>query len=144
MHDLREGTLIVLYDGECGLCKVMLGLLLRSDRAHRLAPEPIQSARGEELLSEIAREDRLRSWHLIDADRVVHSGGAGVPVVFAALPHGSPIAGIASRFPRTTARAYDWVASHRVLLGRPLNSRTRAWAAGVIAERGPSDQNSSA
>jgi predicted DCC family thiol-disulfide oxidoreductase YuxK len=144
MHDLREGTLLVLYDGECGFCKVAMALLLRWDRAHRLAPEPIQSARGEELLSDMARGDRLSSWHLMDSDRILRSGGAGVPVVLAALPHGSQIAGIAARFPGTTARAYDWVVSHRVLLGRPLNSRTRAWAARVIAERRPAERNSSA
>ena len=38
MRELREVTLIVLYDGECGFCKVTLAMLLTWDRAKRLSP----------------------------------------------------------------------------------------------------------
>jgi predicted DCC family thiol-disulfide oxidoreductase YuxK len=142
MRDLREDTLIVLYDGDCGFCKVTLALLLSWDRAQRLIPVSIQSTRGGGLLRDMARQDRLKSWHLIDHAGLVRSGGAGIPVILAALPGGALIARVASRFPRTTSRAYEWVAAHRVLLGRPLRARPRAWAARVIAERGRSDQAS--
>jgi len=121
----------------------MLATLLTRDRAHRLNPVTIQSARGEELLIDLARQDRLKSWHLIDAEGVIYSGGAGVPVIFDALPWGTPIARVASRFPRATSDVYDWVANHRALLGRLLQARTHAWAARVIAEHGRSDQNGS-
>jgi predicted DCC family thiol-disulfide oxidoreductase YuxK len=135
MRENREGTLIVLYDGECGFCKVMLAVLLSWDRAHCLDPVPIQSARGEELLTGMADQDRLASWHLTGAEGTLYSGGAGIGVIFGALPFSSPIARLASRSPRATSRAYDWVAAHRVLLGRPLGARERAWASRVIAER---------
>jgi predicted DCC family thiol-disulfide oxidoreductase YuxK len=131
--------LIVLYDGDCGFCGVMLAVLLTWDRASRLGPMTIQSPQGQELLAALAPEDRLKSWHVVDTEGALHSGGAGVPVVFGALPWGMPIAGGASHFPTGTARAYDWVASHRVLLGRLLSARPRAWAARVIAERASSD-----
>jgi predicted DCC family thiol-disulfide oxidoreductase YuxK len=137
-------NLIVLYDGDCGFCSVTLAVLLTWDRASRLSPVTIQSARGEELLIDLARQDRLESWHLIDADGVHYSAGAGVPVMFDALPWGGPIARGASHFPRATSHAYDWVASHRVLLGRLLKGRTRAWAARVIAARTRSEGNSGA
>jgi predicted DCC family thiol-disulfide oxidoreductase YuxK len=127
--------LIVLYDGECGFCKVSLAVLLSWDKAKRLSPVPIQSARGEELLAGMAQQDRLASWHLIDAEGTLYSGGAGIGVIFGALPFGAPLARFASRFQRETSRAYEWVAAHRVLLGRPLKARSRAWAARVIAER---------
>lgn len=127
--------LIVLYDGDCGFCRVTLAALLTWDRANRLSPVSIQSERGEELLADLRRQDRLRSWHLIDAHGVRHSGGAGVPVVFDALPWGTALARLASRSPTMTSRAYDCVANHRALLGRPLNARTRAWAARVITGR---------
>jgi predicted DCC family thiol-disulfide oxidoreductase YuxK len=130
----RVDNLIVLYDGDCGFCAVMLALLLRWDRANRVAPVPIQSARGEALLAEMAREDRLKSWHLIDTAGALYSGGAGLPVILGALPWAAPIARVASRFPTVTSRAYEWVARHRVLLGRPLR-RARGWATRVIAER---------
>ena len=127
-------NLIVLYDGDCGFCAVMLALLLRWDRANRIAPVPIQSARGEELLAEMARDDRLKSWHLIDTAGTLYSGGAGLPVILHALPRGAPIARVASRFPAATSRAYESVARHRVLLGRPFK-RARGWAARIIADR---------
>jgi len=109
--------LIVLYDDDCGFCEVMLAMLLRWDRANRVRPVPIRSVRGEELLIEMEREDRLKSWYLFDAGGMLYSGGAGIPVVFAALPGGARIASVVSWFPTVTSRTYDWVASHRVLLG---------------------------
>lgn len=128
--------LIVLYDRSCGFCRVMLALLLRWDRGRRVSPVAIQSTRGEQLLADIARADRLRSWHLIDAAGVRYSGGAGFPMIFAALPLGAPLAWVAARFPVAGSRVYDWVAEHRALLGRVLTARARGWADRVIAERG--------
>jgi predicted DCC family thiol-disulfide oxidoreductase YuxK len=132
--------MLVLYDGNCGFCKVTLAVLLRWDRAHRLDATPIQSTLGQQVLGGMPAEDRLSSWHLLDDAGELHSGGPGLPVVFAALPRGAAFAGVASRFPATTARAYGWVAAHRVLLGRPIGARPRAWAARVIAERERPDQ----
>jgi predicted DCC family thiol-disulfide oxidoreductase YuxK len=135
MRHLDEDTLIVLYDDDCGFCEVMLAMLLTWDRANRARPVSIQSTRGEELLSGMARQDHLKSWHLLDAGGMLHSGGAGIPVILDALPGGAPIASVVARFPTTTSRTYDWVANHRVLLGRGLGPRPRAWAARAIAER---------
>jgi predicted DCC family thiol-disulfide oxidoreductase YuxK len=135
MPHLCERPLVVLYDSDCGLCKVLLAILLRWDRGERLTPLPIQSSGGEELLSHMSAPSRLASWHLLDSAGVVHSAGAGVPLLFAALPAGAPIAGLASTAPNTTSRVYEWVATHRALLGRPLSPRVRAWAGRVIAER---------
>src|ERR1700730_10979025 len=59
MGDLPDNALIVLYDRECGFCKVILAALLRWDRAGRLAPLPIQSSGGEELLFDMTPSDRL-------------------------------------------------------------------------------------
>ncbi len=140
MSDLREDILIVLYDDDCGFCEVMLAMLLTWDRASRVRPVSIQSTPGGALLIDVEREDRLKSWHLLDAGDMLHSGGAGIPVILDALPGGTPIASVVSRFPTATSRTYDWVANHRVLLGRGLGSRSRAWAARVIAERERSNQ----
>jgi predicted DCC family thiol-disulfide oxidoreductase YuxK len=128
-------NLIVLYDRDCGFCSVMVAILLTWDRANGVGPVSIQSARGEELLIDLAQQDRLKSWHLIDAEGMLYSGGAGIPVILDALPWGALIARAASQFPNATSRAYEWVANHRELLGRPLKARPRAWAARVIADR---------
>jgi predicted DCC family thiol-disulfide oxidoreductase YuxK len=135
MPDPGQRTLIVLYDSDCGFCKVMLAVLLSWDRAGRLTPLPIQSAGGEELLSGMTPSDRLASWHLIDGAGAVRSAGDGIATVFAALPGGSAFARLASQFPVTTSRVYEWVAAHRTLLGRPLSPQVRAWADRIIAER---------
>ena len=140
MRNLREDTLIVLYDDDCGFCEVMLAMLLTWDRANRVRPVSIKSTRGDDLLIDMEREDRLKSWHLLDAQGMLHSGGAGISVIFDALPGGTPIANVVSRFPTTTSRTYDWVANHRVLLGRGLGARPRAWATRVIAQGERSDQ----
>ncbi|HTA14238.1 MAG TPA: DCC1-like thiol-disulfide oxidoreductase family protein [Solirubrobacteraceae bacterium] len=136
---MSDDGLVVLYDGQCGFCRVILATLLKWDRTGRLTPVAIQSTRGEQLLAELEPQDRLASWHLVDARGALRSGGAAIPVVFDALPCGKPIASIAERFPATTARAYVWIAGHRVLLGRPLGARARAWAGGVIGERESSE-----
>jgi len=140
MRNLGEDTLMVLYDDDCGFCEVTLAMLLTWDRANRVRPVSIQSTRGDDLLIDMKREDRTKSWHLIDAGGMLHSGGAGIPVIFDALPWGVLIANVVWRFPTATSRTYDWVANHRVLLGRGLGARPRAWAARVIAERERSDQ----
>lgn len=127
-------NLIVLYDGDCGFCSVILAMLLTWDRANRVAPVSIQSARGEELLIDLTRQARLKSWHLIDADGMLYSGGAGIHVIFDVLPGGALMGRVARQFPKATSSAYEWVASHRVLLGRPLKARPRAWGARVIAD----------
>lgn len=135
MTDADERAAIVLYDDECGLCRMILAALLNWDRAERLEPAPIQSARGGRLLSEIPSRERLASWHLVDGTGAVRSGGAGIAVVLAVLPRGARLARMASRFPTATSCAYDWVAGHRALLGRALGARPRAWAARSIAAR---------
>jgi predicted DCC family thiol-disulfide oxidoreductase YuxK len=134
MRDTGEPRVIVLYDSDCGFCKVMLAMLLSSDRASRLTPVPIESARGDELLSQIAPSDRISSWHLIDEVGILRSGGAAVPAALRELPHGEGIAWVTARFPRATSGAYDWVADHRALLGRLFGKRPRAWADRVIAK----------
>lgn len=141
MNDPHENTFVVLYDGDCGFCKVMLAALLRCDRAQHLATVAIQSTTGEQLLLDMPSQERLKSWHLIDGARQVHSGGSAIPMILATLPMGALLARVTSRFPSTTSRAYEWVAGHRLLLGRFLPTRSRAWGARVIAERERVGQN---
>ncbi len=136
MTDAGEDAAIVLYDGDCGFCRVMLAALLAWDRARRLDSAPIQSGRGDRLLAGVPARERLASWHIVeDSARTVYSGGAAIPVVLAVLPRGTPLARVAARFPDATSRAYDWVADHRAWLGRALGARPRAWATRVIAAR---------
>jgi predicted DCC family thiol-disulfide oxidoreductase YuxK len=132
----------VLYDPDCGFCRVSLALLLRWDRHGRLRPVPLGSEEADALLAGMPEEQRMASWHLVEpggAERAgaVHSAGAAFPPVLELLPGGRPLARLSARFPRASERAYRLVADHRSLLGRALPHGTRRWADRVLSGSGP-------
>jgi predicted DCC family thiol-disulfide oxidoreductase YuxK len=109
---------IVLYDAECGFCKLTVRWLLRLDRRRRLRAAAIQGAEGRGLLSELPGAQRVESAHLLTPDGTLHSGGAAAAPLAKLLPGGSVAARLFLRFPSATDRAYRWVARHRGLFGR--------------------------
>ncbi len=126
----------VLYDPDCGFCRVSLALLLRWDTRGRLRPVPLGSEEANGLLEGMPEEERMASWHLVEAGRL-HSAGAAFTPVFTKLPGGAPFARLTERFPGSTDRVYRWVADHRTLLGRPLPASARRWADRVISGSRP-------
>jgi predicted DCC family thiol-disulfide oxidoreductase YuxK len=119
----------VLYDADCGFCKWSLDKLLAWDRAHRLRPVAIQSEEGARLLADVPDSRRLESWHLIDENGVRFSAGAAAAPLARLLPGGRPLALLFSTFPRTTERAYRYIARHRSRWARWGASRLDARAA---------------
>ena len=126
----------VLYDSDCGFCRVTLALLLRWDTGATLRPVALGSEEADALLHGMPEHERMASWHLVEAGRV-HSAGAGFPPVFARLPGGRPLARVSERFPHASDRLYRWVADHRSLFGRPLPASARRWADRVISGSRP-------
>lgn len=114
---------IVLYDADCGFCRLAVRWLLRLDRRRCLRAVAIQGAEGRGLLSEVPEAQRVASAHLLSPDGALHSGGAAAAPLAELLPGGSIAARLFLRFPSKTDRAYRWVARHRVLFGR-LGLRT--------------------
>ena len=114
---------IILYDAECGFCRLAVRWCLRLDRRHCLRPVAIQGAEGQGLLSDLPEEERIASAHLLSPDGTLHSGGAAAAPLAELLPGGSIAARLFLRFPAQTEQAYRWVAGHRVLFGR-LGIRT--------------------
>jgi predicted DCC family thiol-disulfide oxidoreductase YuxK len=108
----------LLYDSDCGFCRWCLGKVLAWDRRRSLRPLEIQSEEAGRLLAGMREEERLSSWHLVDADGTVRSAGAAFPELFRLLPGGGPLAALTSRTPRATDRAYHWVAGNRSLWGK--------------------------
>lgn len=132
----------VLYDPDCGFCRVSLALLLRWDTRGRLRPVALGSEEADALLRGMPEDERMASWHLVELGGkhpagAVHSAGAAFPPVFARLPGGQPLARLSERFPGVSERLYRWVADHRTLLGRALPAATRRWADGVISGSWP-------
>jgi predicted DCC family thiol-disulfide oxidoreductase YuxK len=103
----------LLYDEDCGFCKWSLDKILAWDRAKRLRPVPIQSEDGARLLASLDPDARLDSWHLVDAQGRVFSGGAAAEPLSRLLPGGRPLAALFAFFPGATERAYRYVARHR-------------------------------
>ena len=112
----------ILYDPDCGFCRVCVAVLLRWDRQGRLRPVPGQD---------------LDSWQLVLPDGTVRSAGSAFSPLFRLLPGGAPLARVADRFPHASDRAYRWVADHRSALGKPLPAATTRWADRVISESEP-------
>jgi branched-chain amino acid transport system substrate-binding protein len=110
----------LLYDADCSFCKWCLEWILRWDRRGRLRAVAIQSEEGARLLAELDPEARLDSWHLVDPNGEVVSGGAAAAPLARLLPGGRPLAFLFATFPRATERAYRWVADHRGWLARLL------------------------
>jgi predicted DCC family thiol-disulfide oxidoreductase YuxK len=125
----------VLYDRDCGFCRVTLARILALDRRRRLRPVAIQSELGQTLLRDLPAERRLDSWHLVTPDGRVHSAGAGFPPLLRLLPGGAPLAALLGRLPRLSEAGYRLVAGNRGLLGRRLPRRMIERASALIDER---------
>jgi predicted DCC family thiol-disulfide oxidoreductase YuxK len=126
----------ILYDPDCGFCRVSLAVLLRWDTRGRLRPVALGTEEVDALLRGMPEDERMASWHLVES-AAVHSAGAAFPPVFALLPGGRPLARLIARFPRASERGYRWVANHRSLLGRALPAASRRWADRVISGSRP-------
>jgi predicted DCC family thiol-disulfide oxidoreductase YuxK len=118
-----DGRWTLLYDADCGFCRRTLAALLRWDREDRLRPIALQDAETDELLRDLAPEERMASWHLISPAGERRSGGAALPPLLRLLPAGGVPAAVFARFPRLTDRGYRWVAEHRSQLSRLVRSR---------------------
>jgi predicted DCC family thiol-disulfide oxidoreductase YuxK len=129
----------ILYDPDCGFCKMTLAVLLRWDTRGRLRPVALGSEEADALLHGMPEHERMASWHLVPERPApsVHSAGAAFSELFRLLPGGGPLAALTARFPRASDRAYRWAADHRSLLGRPLPAAARRWADGVISGSAP-------
>jgi predicted DCC family thiol-disulfide oxidoreductase YuxK len=109
---------IVLYDHDCGFCRWTLGVLLIWDRGRRLWPAPIVGAVGDRWLAGMPVEQRLASWHLVEAGGRVTSGGRALAEVLSYVRGGAVIAVVLQRAPVAVERAYRFVADHRSAFSR--------------------------
>lgn len=126
---------LVLYDGDCGLCKWILALLLRFDRAERLRPVALQRPEVAALLADLAPAKRMESMHLVSPDGARLSGGDALPPLLRLLRGGRIPAAVSGRFPRLTSAGYRWVAANRIGISRLVPRRIKERAAERVRER---------
>jgi predicted DCC family thiol-disulfide oxidoreductase YuxK len=132
---------LVIYDGECGICKWLLAGLLRWDRRGRLRTLPLQSQEAEAVLADLDTEVRMASWHLVSPDGGRRSAGAALPTLLSYLPGGRPPAAVFARFPGATERAYRWVARNRTQISKLIPAGSKARAAERVRQRERRDSN---
>jgi len=80
MHDsasLRRPVL--LYDGECRLCRFTARVVSRLDRRTELALLPLQDGAAKTLLTPLAEDERLATWRLARPDGSLSGCGSGIP-----------------------------------------------------------------
>jgi predicted DCC family thiol-disulfide oxidoreductase YuxK len=118
----------ILYDADCGFCRWSLAQLLRLDRRGRLRPVSLQEPEADFLLSGMAREERMASWHLVGDDGRVYSGGDAFAPLLRLIANAGPLSAVLAAFPSLGDVAYRTVASRRSWLGRliPAASAARA------------------
>ena len=108
----------LLYDDDCGFCKLCARGLLKWDRDGRLRPVAIQSEEGQRLLTEVPPEARLDSFHLVTPGGKVLSAGAAAAPLARLMPGGRLPARAFTRFPAQTEATYRWIARNRSTFGR--------------------------
>jgi predicted DCC family thiol-disulfide oxidoreductase YuxK len=106
----------LLYDADCGLCKFIVARVL--ELSDRFRPLALQDPRAGELLPGLDSEERMLSFHVVDASGTVHSAGAGLARILSPL----------RRFPRLSSRLYWLVAGNRDRLGKLLPGVARRQA----------------
>ncbi|BDG10814.1 thiol-disulfide oxidoreductase DCC family protein [Anaeromyxobacter paludicola] len=117
---LPQGTRLVLYDGECGLCRRSVRWLLARDPRGRLRFAPLQ---GETARALGVAPRELETVLLVEVGpggaAAVHERSAAIARALGALGGGWALAGRALRLaPRPLADAgYRLVAAHRHRLG---------------------------
>jgi predicted DCC family thiol-disulfide oxidoreductase YuxK len=126
---------LLLYDADCGFCRVCVALVLAWDRRRRLRPVALQSEEAEALLAHMPEDERMASWHLARPDGDLRSAGAAFPPLLRELPAAAPLGALAERFPGGAERAYALVARNRSSLGRALPDSARRWADAAIERR---------
>ena len=142
----------LVYDPDCGFCRVCVAVVLSWDRQGRLRPVALGTEEAGTLLGGMPEAEQMASWHLaepgwwvngaenatnphhLERGAPVWSAGAAFSPLFRLLPGGAPLARVAERFPGASDRGYRWVADRRSAFGKALPASVKRWAARVISE----------
>ncbi|HEY7529707.1 MAG TPA: DUF393 domain-containing protein [Gemmatimonadota bacterium] len=114
-----SGDALLFYDGQCRLCRQVVGLVRRWDRRGRIAFLPFDHPVTAHALPDVPRHVLDEAMVLVTPDGARHRGADAVPRILALLPFLSPLR-FAFALPgvrEAARRLYAWVAGHRHDLG---------------------------
>ena len=122
--DARDARppLTVLYDADCGVCRLTILALLRLDWRHRLDVVPLGSFAAVPPEEAPTVEELRATLHVRDEDGRWSRGGAAALRIAGALPLLVPLA-LAGQLPGLAwlaERSYDAVAAHRGAISHAL------------------------
>ena len=114
-----RGEALLIYDGECRLCRRAVRLLEAWDRSDRIACLPFQNPLVPRLLPDVARADLDRSMLFLSPCGSRYWGAEALPRILRLLPGALPLR-LFFALPGALAvarRLYGWIAEHRHDLG---------------------------
>lgn len=114
--------MILVYDGDCALCRDTVAWVKARDRAGLIQAVPFQESGALEALG-LSRAEAERAAWLMDLDGRCHEGAAAINRVFAEL--GPFWRAVASAYSLPLVRwgedrLYRWIATHRARIPRRL------------------------
>ena len=121
-----QQTLLVLYDGDCGICTRTAMVLRRLDRGRRLRLVAAQAS--ADVVDRPAPDVLLSAIHVRDIDGRWYVGGKAAIEIAASIPVLRPIA-VLSRLPlvaRAIDRGYGRIAANRTRLSKLLGETSCA------------------
>ncbi|MEK6851266.1 MAG: DCC1-like thiol-disulfide oxidoreductase family protein [Candidatus Thermoplasmatota archaeon] len=89
---------ILVYDGDCRVCRLAKDLLKVLDWRRRIRSVPLQDPESARLLAAVPEERRWTSFHLLRNGRAA-SRGEGVIQILGVLPFGGGIPRLAAETP---------------------------------------------
>lgn len=116
---MRSDRATLIYDGECGFCRMSVALVRRWDREHRLALIPFQDQARVAAFG-IALPALAAALHVVLPDGRVFAGADAAPEILRLLP-GKRWLGWAFWVPGAlplARRLYAWIARRRHCLVR--------------------------
>jgi len=110
---------VLLYDGECRLCRFTARCVARLDRRQELALLPLQDAVASTLLAALAEGERLDTWRMVRPDGSLTGYGSGIPDLLETMGLTRPAGRLLRRVPAGALDAlYRVAARNRGALGR--------------------------
>ena len=114
---------VVLYDADCGFCTWVVDRIASRVASGSIEIVPLQAGRADDLLAgRVDERAKWESWHFVEPDGGLYSGGEAVPRVLRYVRGGRTIGRLAGRFPRATDAAYRFTARNRDRLGRVVRA----------------------
>jgi predicted DCC family thiol-disulfide oxidoreductase YuxK len=114
-----NGEALLIYDGECRLCRRAVTLLNAWDRSGRIACMPSQNPLLPRLLPDASAEELDTAMLLVGPRGRRYRGAEALPRILSLLPGGLPLRLLfeVPGLPTLARKVYGWIAGHRHELG---------------------------